>query len=699
MRIIRLIQGALAVGCVLVGVPITAAPALVLLKSTIDFGKKVPGEPGANWMEAGYSNLGDQTLIFAGAGISIEGMDAGDFRFRDVPTTTPMGGTRYVNLEFAPESVGSKQAQLVFTTNDPDDPTTSILLTGEAVPFRGTLVNGAYDGYGPGNSTVGAGGDYASLADAVTAINAHPLTGGDWSFLILNDLNEPGSLLIGQPNTSSNTITLRPAPNTNPTVTFTSTTNQINSVTVSGHIIVGSKIERRWPNPPRLLPVRMQNFVIDGCNTVGGSERNLTLTNVDGLGSLMMVHIMGDADRVAIRNCKFACYALPPGSSSIYNNVVKFLGTESHLATAFGTSWGSPDYGEVLNCDFQTTGIYESVISYNSTDVSPMSHMSGYVVASNFRIAGNIINARGGSGVIVGMADTGEITSNSIVILDPGAGRFNIIKSGIWVSASIWPGNVTASVQIKSNAVTFVRSAVSAGSGETGILARTTLGNVDFDITNNAVSGVLAPNGSYAPGLGYGIVANINQGSTATIAHNSVAMCYMLGHQPTTATYCAALYLQRPNNGVYGKISISNNILYTNIPNSGCVVSNIPIGQNFQSDYNDLVYLNSAVAGFNGAGSYATISDWQTAVGQDGNSVNQDPFVPAIPGAGVWVGPSDSGSPNLHFTVHPGAVYKVPQLAGITTDIDGNVRPENYTLMGAHQPPGPPATVSGWGLY
>jgi len=694
LRIIRLICNALAVGLVLGGTSLMASPELAPLKGSIDFGKKVPGEPGANWMEAGYSNLGDQTLIFTGAGISIEGMDAGDFRFRDVPTTTPMGGTRYVNLEFAPASVGSKQAQLVFTTNDPDDPTTSILLTGEAVPFRGTLVNGEYDGYGPGQSTVGTGGDYGSLQDAVTAINAHPLTGGDWSFLILNDLDEPGSLLIGQPNTSSNTITLRPAPDTNPTVTFTSTTNRVNNVTVSGHIIIGSKIERRWPNPPRLLPVKMQNFVIDGCNIVGGTERNLTLTNVDSSANLVIVHTMGDADRVAIRNCRFDCYANQPGTVG-YNNVILFLGVQQQDAEHLGQGivWGSPDFGEIVNCDFRTTRAISAVIAFNITP-GFSSSSPDLVLATGIQISDNLLRVQGGSGVRIGHSSDGEITSNIIEIREPSTG----FCSGIAVSAA-GNGEEISSVHIKSNSIKFVRSAVTYSSGETGMDLRVVSGAIDYHVSNNTVSGILAPNSINAPGVGYGIAARISQNSSAFLAQNSVALRYMPGHSATTAMNCAALYLPRPLSGVYGRITILNNILLSDIPGSGCIVSNFPTGDALQSNYNDFAYLNGAIAGFNGAGSYATISDWQTAVGQDAHSISQDPFAAAIPGAGVWVGPSDSGSPDLHFTAHPGAVYKVPQLAGIATDIDGNVRPQNYTLMGAHQPPGPPATVGDWEIY
>ena len=44
-----------------------------------------------------------------------------------------------------------------------------------------------YDGNGPGQSTIGEGGDYPSLLAACTTISAAPLTGAAWTFLILND--------------------------------------------------------------------------------------------------------------------------------------------------------------------------------------------------------------------------------------------------------------------------------------------------------------------------------------------------------------------------------------------------------------------------------------------------------------------------------------------------------------------------------
>src|SRR5262245_2158037 len=77
-----------------------------------------------------------------------------------------------------------------------------------------------YTGAGPGTSTIGGvTPDYPDLTSAVTAVNAAPLTGGNWTFLIAGDTTETANIAMGQ-NTNGNTITFKPAAATTPTITF-----------------------------------------------------------------------------------------------------------------------------------------------------------------------------------------------------------------------------------------------------------------------------------------------------------------------------------------------------------------------------------------------------------------------------------------------------------------------------------------------
>lgn len=71
-------------------------------------------------------------LWFTGAGASLAGADAGEFRFAHPPEISPVPGRtwRTLFLRFDPSSPGVKSATLVVTTDDLDSPTVEIALVG-----------------------------------------------------------------------------------------------------------------------------------------------------------------------------------------------------------------------------------------------------------------------------------------------------------------------------------------------------------------------------------------------------------------------------------------------------------------------------------------------------------------------------------------------------------------------------------------
>ena len=78
------------------------------------------------------ANIGDEDLHFTGAGVQVAGPDAADFAFASSPTTAPLPAqqNRLVGIVFDPSTTGTKHAELIVTTDDPDSPVTTAPLSG-----------------------------------------------------------------------------------------------------------------------------------------------------------------------------------------------------------------------------------------------------------------------------------------------------------------------------------------------------------------------------------------------------------------------------------------------------------------------------------------------------------------------------------------------------------------------------------------
>lgn len=79
-------------------------------------------------------NTGNAPLNFTGAGVSLGGPDAASFTLSGVNTTPiPAGGYRTFQLYLDTSSAGHKSADVVFTTDDYDSPTTSVAVTADVI--------------------------------------------------------------------------------------------------------------------------------------------------------------------------------------------------------------------------------------------------------------------------------------------------------------------------------------------------------------------------------------------------------------------------------------------------------------------------------------------------------------------------------------------------------------------------------------
>ncbi len=157
-------------------------------------------------------------------------------------------------------------------------------------------------------ATVGSGGDYASLAAAATAFNG--VAGGinaNWEIRILGNLTEAANLSFANTVAAGKTVTIRPAPATTPTITFTQTADNTGP---SGHLVIGSL-------HTAYTMFKMDGFTIDGSNTPGGSTRDLTITNSSAsyTGSRLIM-VVGDSDGVTVKNLNLINNNTNAGSSA-----------------------------------------------------------------------------------------------------------------------------------------------------------------------------------------------------------------------------------------------------------------------------------------------------------------------------------------------------------------------------------------------
>ena len=102
----------------------------------MDFGDQLAGTASANAQSVTIRNDGTADMEFTG--ITIAGADAAQFAFADSPSTALLspGQSRTVDVVFSPSDpagIGNQSASLDIVTNDPDEGTVQVALSGNGV--------------------------------------------------------------------------------------------------------------------------------------------------------------------------------------------------------------------------------------------------------------------------------------------------------------------------------------------------------------------------------------------------------------------------------------------------------------------------------------------------------------------------------------------------------------------------------------
>lgn len=555
------------------------------------------------------------------------------------------------------------------------------LLSALALPVLALPYNGA----GPGESTIGVGGDYPSLAAACAAIGTAPLTGGDWTFLILNDLTEPQNSSIVQADTGGHTITFRPAPGVQAVITF-SNSNPQPSLRTIGHITVGAD-RKLVDGAVHLIHTPTHNIVIDGSNAPGGTTRHLKLKNTAGPGARTLIGVMGDCHNITVKNCHLESYGAYAESGAL-----AVAGVEYAPNRQAGLSGPAhvPQNGLVQNCKIQ------NFANTPTAAVAVNRPISNFTTADQFTFPDNTITSST-TGLEIYCVKNLAVQRNDFQIdCSPAASNVNLLNAGIMAH----PVAKGARMVISRNRVSLANAGKVAKAD--GIVTRELLTECETLLENNIVTGDFTRTSTSPSGTDYhGIRSEAKSGSTVTLHHNSIAM-----HGTPVVFNSSAGFLLAPidaGSSQYGRAILRNNIIRAGMKECVAVQTN-GNSSSIDSDFNDLFAVSGAIVGRLGyppvvgpdPGDLAT---WQTRSGQDLNSSNLDPYVPAVAGLGTWVGPAGAADADLHFSAYPGPNYRAPALATVTEDFDGNARPGPLVVMGADEMPHASTRVDEWALH
>ena len=138
-------------------------PDIAVTPPSIDFGSQTVGQDSAP-QAITIDNASGAFRIDLGATISLEGTHPGDFRVSPTSVTVPAGESRTVDVIFRPTAAGTRSARVRIDSNDPDEPSLTVDVTGNGTQ-PDILVQ-------PGSLLFGdVGVSQASTAQTVTARN------------------------------------------------------------------------------------------------------------------------------------------------------------------------------------------------------------------------------------------------------------------------------------------------------------------------------------------------------------------------------------------------------------------------------------------------------------------------------------------------------------------------------------------------
>lgn len=120
---------------------------ITVLGSPLNFGSTDIDAGQSSPLSVTIRNDGSAPLNYTGAGIQIVGTNPSDFAFVSAPPILPLGpgASQTVSLRFHPGALGTRSATLRITTDDTDESTVDVAMSGVGVDQEITVINGPLD--------------------------------------------------------------------------------------------------------------------------------------------------------------------------------------------------------------------------------------------------------------------------------------------------------------------------------------------------------------------------------------------------------------------------------------------------------------------------------------------------------------------------------------------------------------------------
>lgn len=477
-----------------------------------------------------------------------------------------------------------------------------------------------------GTYTVGTGGNYATLGDAVADLNAATIT-GNVVLEIISDLTEPVNVGLCK-DFGNYSLLIRPNEDIDRVITFTQSGDNAAS---SGNFIIGLSNVSSWSSIGT-----SKNITIDGF-APGGNTRRLTFQNQStNNNACKPIMVLGSTDNIVIKNCNLLDKTSGSSAFGAFTIRVRVEASVDYI----------PNNITVDNCYLSSVSTTAAGIAITNS-YTPTGRPTGLVFKNN-KIE---VKHRA---VSLNYSGTCDVFNNEI--------KVNQTSSGM---ASFGIGGTSTGLvltNVYNNRIIQLGTANTAGAGN-GIRGIQASAGGTWNIYNNFITGFSTP------ATGTTEVVGIRVGSASNVYHNTILMNDVSTTGPgTTPTAGIVTY----NTSTI----IKNNIIITEEDDfaSYCIyASSMPT----TSDYNLLYRSGTANAkiGYAAGAAQPTLADWQLASSRDANSKS----------APVYFLDAANGDLRLTGDSEHDDHLAVPIMTEVPNDMFNNARATPYTYAGAHQ--------------